>query len=117
VSEEESSSAPGQVIHQSPNAGSKLAQGSTVSIIVAKGKETVKVPNVIGKERREAVEALREAGLAPFVEEEEVDVPSQIGRVIDQFPTPGSQQAPGAEVTITVGKRAGEEALPEEEEP
>ncbi len=117
VSEEESSSPPGQVLRQSPNAGTAVAEGSTVSIVVARGKQTVKVPNVIGKERREAVEAIRAAGLAPFVEEEETEVPSQIGRVVDQFPTPGSQQDPGAEVTLVVGKRASAEPFPEEEEP
>jgi eukaryotic-like serine/threonine-protein kinase len=116
VSEEESSSPPGQVIRQSPNAGTKVSQGSTVSIVVAKGKQKVRVPNVIGKERREAVELIREAGLAPFVEEEETEVPSQIGRVVDQFPTPGSEQDPGSEVTLIVGKRASE-PFPEEEEP
>jgi len=58
VSEEESSSPPGEVIRQSPNAGTKVSEGSTVSIVVAKGKQQVKVPNVIGKERREAVELI-----------------------------------------------------------
>jgi len=65
---------------------------------------------VIGKERREAVEAIRAAGLTPAVEEEETEVPGQVGRVIDQFPTPGSEQEPGSTVTITVGKRAIEAA-------
>jgi serine/threonine-protein kinase len=116
VSEEESSSPPGQVIRQAPNAGEKVAEGSTVAIVVAKSKQKARVPNVIGKERREAVELIREAGLAPFVEEEESETPSQIGRVVDQFPTPGSEQEPGAEVTLIVGKRAAE-AFPEEEEP
>ncbi|HYQ77713.1 MAG TPA: PASTA domain-containing protein, partial [Solirubrobacterales bacterium] len=63
-------------------------------------------------ERREAVEAIRAAGLTPEVEEEETEVPSQVGRVIDQFPPPGSEQEPGSTVTITVGKRAA----PAEEE-
>ncbi len=63
------------------------------------------MPNVIGRERREAVEAIRAAGLAPFVEEEETEVPGQVGRVIDQFPPPGQELAPGSEVTLTVGKR------------
>lgn len=116
ASEEESDSPPGQVIRQSPNAGTKVTEGSTVSIVVAKGKQKTRVPNVIGKERREAVEIIREVGLAPFVEEEETEVPSQIGRVVDQFPTPGSEQLPGTEVTLVVGKRASE-PLPEEEEP
>jgi serine/threonine-protein kinase len=115
VSEEESSEPKGRVIRQSPDAGSKVDPGSTVAIVVSKGEEeeTAKVPNVIGKERREAVEAIRAAGLTPEVEEEETEVPSQVGRVIDQFPPPGSELEPGATVTITVGKRAVE--APEEE--
>ena len=114
VSEEESSEPKGRVIRQSPDAGSKVEPGSTVAIVVSKGEEeeTAKVPNVIGKERREAVEAIRAAGLTPEVEEEETEVPSQVGRVIDQFPPPGSEQEPGSTVTITVGKRAA----PAEEE-
>jgi eukaryotic-like serine/threonine-protein kinase len=106
VSEEESGAPAGEVLRQSPSAGRKLDEGSTVSIVVAKGKQQSKVPNVIGKERRQAVELVRAAGLTPFVEEEEVEVESQIGRVVDQFPTPGSKVEPKSEVTIVVGKRA-----------
>jgi len=110
VEEEESAKPAGEVIRQSPNAGSALPAGSTVSIVVSKGVEQAKVPNVIGAERREAVEALREAGLEPDVREEETEVTQQIGRVLDQFPPPGSEVEPGSPVTITVGKRASEEA-------
>jgi eukaryotic-like serine/threonine-protein kinase len=113
VSEEESGSPAGQVLSQSPSAGTEVEPGSSVSIVVSSGKEKVEVPNVIGRQRREAVEALRAEGLAPFVEEEETEVQGQVGRVVDQFPPPGTQLAPGAEVTLTVGKRAAE--APEEE--
>jgi beta-lactam-binding protein with PASTA domain/predicted Ser/Thr protein kinase len=112
VSEEESSEPQGEVIRQAPDAGSKVEPGSTVSIVVSSGEEEeqAKAPNVIGKERREAVEAIRAAGLTPAVEEEETEVPSQVGRVIDQFPPPGKELEPGSTVTITVGKRAVEAA-------
>ncbi|HET9676407.1 MAG TPA: PASTA domain-containing protein [Solirubrobacterales bacterium] len=115
VSEEENSAPAGEVIRQSPSAGTEVEPGSTVSIVVSSGEEeeVAKVPNVIGKERREAVEAVRAAGLQPVVEEEETEVPGQVGKVIDQFPPPGQELEPGATVTITVGKRAAEE--PEEE--
>ena len=63
VSEEESSAPAGEVIRQSPSAGSELPRGSPVSIVVSRGEEKVSVPNLIGDERREAVETLREAGL------------------------------------------------------
>ncbi|HEY6731769.1 MAG TPA: PASTA domain-containing protein [Solirubrobacterales bacterium] len=106
ISEEESSSPEGQVISQSPDAGSEVEPGSAVAIVVSSGEEEkqAKVPNVIGKERREAVEAIRAAGLQPNVEEEETEVPSQSGRVIDQFPPPGTEGEPGDTVTITVGR-------------
>ena len=45
----------------------------------------------------------------------EVEVEAQIGRVLDQFPPPGQELAPGAEVTLIVGKRAATEQ-PEVEE-
>jgi serine/threonine-protein kinase len=115
VSEEESGSPAGEVISQSPSAGSEVAAGSTVSIVVSSGKEQAKVPNVIGKLRAEAVQAVRDAGLSPTVEEEETEVAGKVGRAIDQFPPPGSELEPGDAVTIVVGKQAA--PLPEEEEP
>jgi eukaryotic-like serine/threonine-protein kinase len=115
IGEEETDAAPaGEVLRQTPSAGRKVEPGSTVAIVVARSKQRAKVPNIIGRERREAVEAIREAGLAPFVEEEETEVEGEIGRVVDQFPTPGSELAEGGEVTLVVGKRA---AVAPEEEP
>jgi beta-lactam-binding protein with PASTA domain len=117
IGEEESSKPAGEVLSQSPDAGSELEPGSTVSIVVSAGETRVTVPNEIGKLRREAVEAMRAAGLGPFVEEEETEVPSQVGRVIDQFPPPGKEVEEGAEVTLVVGKlAAGEQIVPEGEE-
>jgi eukaryotic-like serine/threonine-protein kinase len=115
VEEEESAKPAGEVIRQAPSAGSKLPRGSSVSIVVSKGVEKTKLPNVIGKERAEAVEALREAGLDPTVSEQETEVPAQIGRVTDQFPPPGSEVEPGSEVTVVVGKRAVGSVEPESE--
>ena len=119
VSEEESSAPEGQVVQQSPDAGSRVEPGSTVTILVSTGEEEeelAKVPNVIGKLRREAVEAIRAAGLQPSVEEEETPVAGKVGRVTDQFPPPGTEAEPGETVTITVGKQAAEEPVEEEGE-
>jgi serine/threonine-protein kinase len=119
ISEEESSEPKGRVIRQSPDAGSRVEPGSTVAIVVSKGEEAeeeAKVPNVIGRERRQAVEEIRAAGLTPNVEEEETPVAGKVGRVIDQFPPPGQELEPGATVTITVGKAAAGSAEEGEEE-
>ena len=107
VSEEESSAPAGEVIRQSPSAGSRVESGSTVEIVVSRGEEQVSVPNVIGRLRAEAVQALRDVGLIPSVQEQETDVPSQVGRVTDQFPPPGASVTGGTEVTVIVGKQAG----------
>jgi len=116
VEERESSSPAGQVIRQAPSAGSQLPAGSSVSIVVSKGEEKATVPNEIGKQRAEAVEAVRAAGLKPSVQEQQTEVPSQVGRVIDQFPPPGSKVAPGSTVTLVVGKRSTGSTETEEEE-
>ena len=106
VSEEESSAPAGEVIGQSPSAGSELGPGSSVSIVVSEGEKLVAVPNVIGKLRPDGVEELRAAGLKPSVQERETEAPSQVGRVTDQFPPPGADVKPGSEVTVVVGKAA-----------
>jgi eukaryotic-like serine/threonine-protein kinase len=112
--EEETSSAPeGEVIRQSPHAGSQLPRGSTIEIVVSEAEETATVPSVIGKLRREAVEAVRAAGLTPVVEEEETETAAKVGRAIDQFPPPGSELEPGSSVTLVVGKRATGTVEPE----
>jgi serine/threonine-protein kinase len=116
VSEEESGTAAGEVISQSPSAGSEVDPGSTVAIVVSAGKRQAKVPNVIGKLRPEAVQAVRDAGLEPSVEEEETAVQGKIGRAIDQFPPPGSELTPGESVTIVVGRPQAFSSEGEEEE-
>ncbi len=113
VSEEESDAPAGEVISQSPSAGTEVEPGSTVAVVVSAGKAQAQVPNVIGKLRAEAVQALRDADLDPTVEEEETEVPAQVGRAVDQFPPPGSELEPGATVTVVVGKQA--QATPEGE--
>jgi serine/threonine-protein kinase len=55
----------GEVIDQSPSAGEKVAPHSNVDITVSKGKETVTVPSVIGKNRDDAISTLVNAGLDP----------------------------------------------------
>jgi serine/threonine-protein kinase len=115
VSEEEDDAPAGEVISQSPSAGREVDPGSTVSIVVSAGKQQASVPNVIGKLRAEAVQAVRDAGLSPTVEEEETAVAGKVGRAIDQFPPPGSELEPGDTVTIVVGKQAAVEPEAEEE--
>jgi eukaryotic-like serine/threonine-protein kinase len=117
VVEEESNSPVGQVLRQSPSAGQELEPGAMVGIAVSSGRETKKMPGVVGLERREAVEEVRAAGLTPVVEEEETRNEAKIGLVTRQSPHGGTELAPGSEVTLIVGKRAAVAPPEEVEEP
>jgi len=103
VSREESEKPTGQVISQSPSAGEQVEAGTTVALTVSSGVPAVTMPNVIGDLRPDAVQALRDRGLAVTVTEVETEVQSQNNRVTDQFPPPGTQLREGDSVTIRVG--------------
>lgn len=92
----------GTVISTSPASGTAAPRGSVVTMNVSTGPEQVSVPNVIGQAQSDATTALTNAGLDVRV----VQVPSSssnMGKVITQSPTAGTEINKGAQVTITVG--------------
>ena len=97
----ESTEAQGQVLSQSPAAGQRVQRGSQVTIFASTGAITV--PAVVGQTRKAAVTALKRAGFAVAVTEEETTDPAEIGVVISEFPPAGSRGQRGDTVTITVG--------------
>jgi beta-lactam-binding protein with PASTA domain len=104
VEEQDSDTVPeGDVISQSPSAGTKLPRRSTVTITVSKGKPQVSVPDVVGMKEGRATSTLSRAGLAAVREEREVTDPTQDGVVIEQRPGSGSQVDKGSQVVIVIG--------------
>ncbi len=104
--EEDSDQPAGEVISQSPNAGTRVDPGSTVSLVVSRGPKepaTVDLPNVVGQLRSDAVSELRALGLQPDVQEQSTDIEPQNGRVIDQNPGGGSSVKEGTRVVVVVG--------------
>ena len=91
----------GQVLSQSPGAGKLVARGSQVTIFASTGAITV--PDVVGEMRKTAVTALKKAGFTVAVTEETTDDPSQVGRVISEFPPGGYRGRRRDTVTISVG--------------
>jgi eukaryotic-like serine/threonine-protein kinase len=91
----------GKVLNQSPGAGKLVARGSQVTIFASTGAITV--PDVVGQDRKTAVTALKKAGFTAAVTEETTDDPTQVGRVISEFPPGGSRGRRGDTVTISVG--------------
>jgi eukaryotic-like serine/threonine-protein kinase len=100
----------GYVISQSPSAGDKLNKHDTVEITVSKGKETVVVPSVLGKNRDDAVSTLSNLGLQPKV----FDVPSNKteNTVIAQDPRGGKTVVKGTRVRINVSSGPAAVSVP-----
>jgi len=90
----------GVVMDQNPLAGSKLAKNSPVQITVSNGPPQVAVPNVIGKNRDDAVSTLTNAGLTFIVVSVHSGKPPDT--VTGQFPHAGTKVRKGSKVQINV---------------
>jgi serine/threonine-protein kinase len=91
----------GTVIEQRPAAGSRAAKGTTIGVVISRGRQTVALPDLKGQSYERASATLRDLGLVA----ERQDVPSRNvaqGLVIDQDPLGGNDVAPGSTVTLTV---------------
>lgn len=83
-----------------------VKEGSTISVIVSKGQEKTTVPKVVGLEKDEAVEKLKEAKLeAEIVEETSKKV--EEGYVISQETDPDTEVFAGEKVKIHVSIGTG----------
>jgi eukaryotic-like serine/threonine-protein kinase len=110
VEEQESDEPEGDVISQSPEGGSSVARGETVTITVSTGRPQVDVPDVVGLGEDNARDRLSRAGLGATSQERTVTDPSQDGVVIEQRPASGTEVEEGSDVVIVIG------VLEEEEE-
>ena len=82
--------APGTVLGSDPKAGVEVEPGTTVDLVVSKGKRPIPVGHWEGEPRDEAVAALEERGLVGEVVEERYDDTVEAGRVISQSPSSGT---------------------------
>jgi len=98
----------GEVVAQSPKAGTRVEPGAEVALSVSKGPEpaaNATVPNLKGMTQEAAESALRAEGLTSRALMGYSDtVPS--GQVIAQAPVAGSSVAPGTQVLFQVSQGA-----------
>jgi beta-lactam-binding protein with PASTA domain len=102
----------GIAIRTEPAAGTELAAGSTVTLVVSSGSATVAVPDVVGKPVDDAVNEIESAGLATSIQEqtsEEVEA----GIVIETNPRGGVDVAPGSEVIVVVSTGPEDVTVPD----
>ncbi|MDO5695408.1 MAG: Stk1 family PASTA domain-containing Ser/Thr kinase [Eubacteriales bacterium] len=96
--------AEGFVVKTDPPAGDSVPKGATVTVYVSKGKEIIKVPDVVGETKEKAIRKLTDKGL-------NVDTATTYGeenKVMRTNPKSGTELERGDVVTIYVGngKRA-----------
>ncbi|MBE5885775.1 MAG: Stk1 family PASTA domain-containing Ser/Thr kinase [Lachnospiraceae bacterium] len=92
----------GNVISQTPEAGSVMSREGTVTIIISSGKlkTDVSMPNLIGMSEEEAKQALTDLGLVCKSVSEEYSDTVESGKVCYQSYTEGSSIDEGTEIDL-----------------
>jgi beta-lactam-binding protein with PASTA domain len=108
IVEKESDQTEGQVLAQTPAGGTKVDEGSRVTLTVAKAKPKVTVPDVTGQDEASARAALEGRKLKVKVKHQDTTDQTQDGQVLDQNPASGTEVTEGDTVTIVVGQFAAD---------
>ncbi len=95
---------PGVVIEQKPVAGKKVRRGRNVYVILSKGKEKVRVPNIVGLPLERGIELLDKAGLSvKKIDSVSVDT-VEAGKIVAIHPAPDNYVKKGTHVYLTISK-------------
>ncbi|MDQ4097222.1 MAG: Stk1 family PASTA domain-containing Ser/Thr kinase [Actinomycetota bacterium] len=110
-SEPNDANPPGQVLRQDPTAGARVRRGSTVTITVSGAAESVPVPNVVGRQRDEAVDVLEAAGFTAQVTTRPDERAAQ-NEVVDQAPEANQRAPRGSVVNLVVSSGPEQVVIP-----
>ena len=103
--------AEGIVIEQNPKAGTQLAQGSVVYLVVSRSKDSVYLPDFRSMELARVVKELERLGLqANIVHSDDASYPPNT--VIGQAPAAGNKVARGSTITLTVSSSETNREVP-----
>lgn len=93
------------VFDSEPAAGTKVKRFSEVDIHIV--KEKLRIPNVIGQTREQAVGTLEEMGLDVTVVRSVLPVRKNVGHIVDMSLREGDPAYPGTEIKLTLADRGG----------
>jgi beta-lactam-binding protein with PASTA domain len=96
----------GNVISEKPAAGTKVAAGSAVNLVISSGPATVTVPSVVNDTLAAATAALRSVGLKPGSTTQHSSSSVAAGSVISQSPAAGVHVAAGSAVNLVISTGA-----------
>ena len=100
----------GLVFEQDPQPGDRIERGNFVTIVVSTGPSKVRIPNVVGEPRDQAVSELTEAGLKPNVVP--VNSLEPVDTVLATAPKAGTEVIVGTAVRVNVSKGPKPIAVP-----
>jgi len=103
--------AEGSVISTDPAAGATVDEGTTVSLVVSAGPDTVPIPNVVGLPEAEATSNLQNAGFTR-INTRQAPSTEPAGQVVAVDPGQGSQANPETQV-ITLSLSTGSAPVPD----
>jgi DNA-binding beta-propeller fold protein YncE len=92
----------GSVISESPAAGTTVAGGSAVNLVVSTGATQVPVPGVVGQTQSAATTAITGAGLVLGTVTQQSNSTVASGYVISESPTAGTNVTSGSPVNLVV---------------
>jgi eukaryotic-like serine/threonine-protein kinase len=95
----------GKVVRTNPPPATEVDKGSTITLDVGNGPETVKVPSLIDLTPEQAEGQLRQAGLALAANQQQqvVSEETKIGKIVAQNPLPLVDVPAGTQIQITIG--------------
>jgi serine/threonine-protein kinase len=92
------------IISQEPSQGQKVKKGREIKVIISKGSQLLKVPNLVGYDLNEAEIMLQNKGLRLGRTEETFDDRFAEGQVISQNPEAGEEISENSKVNVVVSK-------------
>lgn len=101
---------PGTVMEQSPKAGEKRKQGSTIYLTISKGAELKTVPEIIGMSLSKAENLLKDEGYTIGKITKKFDSSKTVGIVLEQFPKAMDKAPKGSKINLVVNE--GEKIVP-----
>lgn len=101
---------PGTVMEQSPKAGEKRKQGSTIYLTISKGAELKTVPEIIGMSLSKAENLLKDEGYAIGKITKKFDSSKTVGIVLEQFPKAMDKAPKGSKINLVINE--GEKTVP-----
>ncbi|MEV7243655.1 Stk1 family PASTA domain-containing Ser/Thr kinase [Streptomyces sp. NPDC003236] len=94
----------GTVISSDPTAGARIRGNGSVSLVISRGPEIVKVPDLSGVPLAKARARLKSAGLEPGMVNRAVSDSVDRGSVISTDPAPGVRRHAGSAIALLVSK-------------